>query len=102
MPTLPRNSFVEIAKRWLALAEQRRAHLVELYDSGRWRHYYSEAQLLERTREAILLEETWAKLAYPEGLPHAETAPAEPKEPAATEPAADDLVAQFAKLRRAG
>jgi hypothetical protein len=25
-----------VAQKWRALAERRRAHLVELYDSGRW------------------------------------------------------------------
>ena len=88
--SLPRRFSVEVAKRWLALAEQRRAHLVELYDSGRWRHYYSEARLLEHTREAIMLEETWAKLAYPDGVPGQK-----PKEPVP----ADDFLVELEKLR---
>lgn len=88
--SLPRRFSVEVAKRWLALAEQRRAHLVELYDSGRWRHYYTETQLLERTREAIMLEETWAKLAYPDGVPGQK-----PKEPLP----ADDFLVELEKLR---
>jgi hypothetical protein len=28
-----------VARKWVALAERRTAHIVELYDTGRWRHY---------------------------------------------------------------
>ena len=60
---IPRRMSAEITRQWRALAEQRRAHFVELYDSGRWRHYYTEEQLLARMREAIRLAETWEQLA---------------------------------------
>ena len=59
---IPRRMSAEITRQWRALAEQRRAHFVELYDSGRWRHYYTEEQLLSRMREAIRLAETWEQL----------------------------------------
>ena len=39
--------------KWRDLAERRRAHFVELYHSGRWKHYYSEERFLQRMREAI-------------------------------------------------
>ena len=52
-----------VAQKWRALAERRRAHLVELYDSGRWKHYYSEEQFLLRMREAIRLTERWVDIA---------------------------------------
>ena len=42
---------------------RRRAHLVELYESGRWKSYYSEEQFLHRMREAIRLTERWADIA---------------------------------------
>jgi uncharacterized repeat protein (TIGR03809 family) len=74
------TGLVDVAHKWRALAERRRAHFVELYHSGRWRHYYSEERfLLYRMREAIRLSERWAKIAPPpEGAP-AEAAPsAEP------------------------
>jgi uncharacterized repeat protein (TIGR03809 family) len=77
---LPVHSLYEVAQKWRALAERRCAHFVELYHSGRWRHYYSEERfLLYRMREAIRLSERWAKIAPPpEGAP-AEAAPsAEP------------------------
>ncbi len=52
----------EITRRWRDLAEKRRAHLVELYESGRWKRYYTEDQLIARMREAINLSETWERL----------------------------------------
>ena len=41
----------DIARKWHALAERRRAHVVELRDSGRWQHYYTWDELLEALRE---------------------------------------------------
>ena len=41
-----------VARKWVALAERRRDHIVELYDTGRWRHYYTQAELVEELREA--------------------------------------------------
>ena len=58
---------IEITQRWRALAEQRRAHLIDLYDTGRWKHYYSEDQLLAKMRDAIRLVETWEQLSTPPG-----------------------------------
>jgi len=53
----------EVARKWLALAERRRAHVFELRDSGRWRHYYTPGGLLEALREAIQSRDEWARLA---------------------------------------
>jgi uncharacterized repeat protein (TIGR03809 family) len=52
-----------VARKWLALAERRRAHVAELSDSGRWRHYYSAEELLEVMREAVRSRDQWAKIA---------------------------------------
>ena len=60
---IPRCMSVELTRRWRDLAEKRRAHLIELYDSGRWKHYYTEDQLVARMREAINLADTWQRLA---------------------------------------
>ena len=51
------------ARKWRALAERRRAHFVELYNSGRWKRYYSGEQFLLRLREAIRVSERWAAIA---------------------------------------
>jgi uncharacterized repeat protein (TIGR03809 family) len=53
----------EVLQKWRALAEQRRAHFLELYMSGRWRHYYAEQDFVARMREAIQLLEMWNRLA---------------------------------------
>jgi hypothetical protein len=52
-----------VARKWLALAERRRAHVVELRDSGRWKHYYTPEQLLEVMREAVRSRDQWARIA---------------------------------------
>jgi uncharacterized repeat protein (TIGR03809 family) len=53
----------EVAQKWRALAERRRAHFVELYHSGRWKRYYSEENFLQLMREAIRASERWAEIA---------------------------------------
>jgi len=52
-----------VARKWLALAERRRAHFVELRDSGRWKHYYTADELTEVMREVVRSRNQWAKLA---------------------------------------
>ena len=59
--------FDAIARKWHDLAERRLAYFIELYRSGRWKHYYTEEQFLARMREAIHAAETWAQLARPVG-----------------------------------
>jgi uncharacterized repeat protein (TIGR03809 family) len=62
-PRPPAHALDAVAQKWRTLAERRRAHLVELYDSGRWKHYYTEGQLRYRMREAVAQSERWAKIA---------------------------------------
>ena len=52
-----------VARKWVALAERRTAHIVELYDTGRWRHYYTQAELVAALREAIRVRDQWARIA---------------------------------------
>jgi uncharacterized repeat protein (TIGR03809 family) len=58
-----------VARRWHALAERRGAHIIELRDSGRWKHYYTSEQLLDALRDAANTRDAWAKIA---GLPEGE------------------------------
>ena len=51
------------ALKWLALAERRRDHHLELYKSGRWRHYYTDQEFLTEMRNAIAIAQRWAKIA---------------------------------------
>ena len=60
---LPAHALDEVAQKWRALAERRLAHFVDLYETGRWRHYYSEEGFLYRMREAVRLSERWAQIA---------------------------------------
>jgi uncharacterized repeat protein (TIGR03809 family) len=53
----------EILNRWCALAQQRLDHLTELFETGRWRRYYSELSFLENIQEAKNAVETWRRLA---------------------------------------
>jgi uncharacterized repeat protein (TIGR03809 family) len=53
----------QVAQKWRGLAERRRAHFVELFHSGRWKHYYSEQRFLESLREAVRTSERWAEIA---------------------------------------
>ncbi len=62
---IPRRMSAEITQKWRDLAVRRRAHFVELYESGRWRHYYTEEQLLARMREVVRLAEVWEQLSVP-------------------------------------
>ena len=51
-----------LAARWQTLAEQRLEHLTELFESGRWRRYYSERAFLENIKEAKAAVGTWRSL----------------------------------------
>lgn len=52
-----------IAQRWLALVERRQEHFVELSDTGRWRHYYTQAEFLDEMRKLIRVRNQWARIA---------------------------------------
>lgn len=52
-----------IAQKWYDLAERRRSYFIELYRSGRWKHYYSEEQFIKRMRDVVRGAEIWAQLA---------------------------------------
>lgn len=56
----------EIIDRWCALAESRLDYLSELFESGRWRRFHTEADFLENIREAKAAAETWRGLASQE------------------------------------
>jgi len=51
---------------WRELAEKRLEYLAEMFESGRWRRYYSEFVFLENIKEAKLAVETWRTLSTPD------------------------------------
>ncbi|WP_441227866.1 TIGR03809 family protein [Tardiphaga sp. 20_F10_N6_6] len=48
-----------LAQRWCALAESRLDYLTELFESGRWRRFHSEAEFLDNIQEAKDAVERW-------------------------------------------
>lgn len=52
-----------IARKWLALAERRKAHLIELRQTGRWERYYTDAQLADELDELDIACDRLARLA---------------------------------------
>ena len=66
---LATTQWERIALKWRSLAERRRDHYVELYQSGRWKHYHSEAEFLTEMRKAAALAERWIQIAPLRGRP---------------------------------
>jgi uncharacterized repeat protein (TIGR03809 family) len=57
---IPESFPVDLSRKWLVLAERRKAHLVDLYESGRWRLYYDEAEFVSRLREVVREIDLWS------------------------------------------
>jgi uncharacterized repeat protein (TIGR03809 family) len=57
----------KIVERWCVLAEQRLDYLTALFESGRWRRFYSETAFLENIQEAKTAVESWRTLLTQEG-----------------------------------
>jgi len=57
------SPYESIARSWLALVERRQRNFVELCTTGRWRHYYTRAQLIDEVRKVLHLRAEWARLA---------------------------------------
>jgi uncharacterized repeat protein (TIGR03809 family) len=55
-----------VVTRWRMLAERRLNHLVELYETGRWKVYYEEPEFLKIIQEARVALKTWEQLAPPD------------------------------------
>ena len=52
----------DIVARWLTLAEKRLAYLTVMFETGRWRRYYSERDFLENIQESKAGVEAWRAL----------------------------------------
>lgn len=50
-------------ERWRMLAERRLEHMSLLYETGRWRRYFSEERFLGIIRETTASVERWRELA---------------------------------------
>jgi hypothetical protein len=49
--------------KWRDLAERRHAHYLDLYKTGRWKRYYTEAEFRAELATAIELAQRWASIA---------------------------------------
>ena len=64
MPQARFAHLAEAARKWRMLADGRFAHFVELFQTGRWKRYFSsEEDFLNRMREAMALRDRWAEIA---------------------------------------
>ncbi len=77
-----------VSQKWRRLAERRLAHFIELFESGRWRYYFTEEDFLRRMRETIQACERWAIIAPPP-VQESDTAADETALTAADEPTGD-------------
>lgn len=53
----------QVAQRWRVLTDRRRSYFIELYETGRWKRYFSEAEFVVRMQDVIKAAEQWEKLA---------------------------------------
>jgi uncharacterized repeat protein (TIGR03809 family) len=60
------------ARKWHALAERRRNHLAELYDSGAWKRYFTEETLRAHMRDAVREAERWSAMVDESAAPASE------------------------------
>ena len=52
-----------VALRWRDLAERRRDHFLDLYQTGRWRRYCTYEKFMQDMRQAIVIADRWAAIA---------------------------------------
>lgn len=57
------SQYQRVLERWRALAERRLEHITLLYETGRWRRYFSEEQFIAVIRETRAAVEAWRKIA---------------------------------------
>jgi hypothetical protein len=58
-----------VAQKWRNFAELRREHYLELYRSGRWSEFYTEAQFILLVRDVLSGVDRWADVAPRNALP---------------------------------
>ncbi|MGH6665265.1 MAG: TIGR03809 family protein [Pseudolabrys sp.] len=63
MPAQPGPRFDEMSRRWLDLAERRLVYFAGLYQSGRWRRYYTPQVFAAHLADAMKAVTIWRALA---------------------------------------
>jgi len=100
MSARPAGPLDEVVRKWLALSERRLAWFVNVSETPRWQHYYTQAELLDQMREAERLRDRWASLANGSSLEVAEASP--PGPPLVPDATAAPASSEGARNRRAG
>src|SRR5262245_17831787 len=60
---IPPGRLGDVAQKWRSLAEQRRVYYADMHESGRWKKYWAEEDLLLRMREVEQSAARWAAIA---------------------------------------
>lgn len=60
---MPQPVYAELIEKWRSLAARRKAYFVQLYESGRWRLYYSQEAFVVAMREVVAVAQAWEDLA---------------------------------------
>lgn len=63
MPAKPGLRFYEMSRQWCDLAERRLSYYAGLYQSGRWRRYYTPETFAQRIVDVMKAVTVWRKLA---------------------------------------
>jgi len=53
----------ELIEKWRSLAARRQAYFIQLYETGRWRLYYSQEAFILAMREVVAGTQAWEDLA---------------------------------------
>src|SRR5262245_13875658 len=97
--TFDATQYQRILERWRVLADRRLEHMTLLYDTGRWRRYFTEEKLLSIIRETKDAADRWHRLA-PEAAHEARFALAADEAFGRAEPAASVFASPFTDFER--
>ena len=53
----------KVTRQWHDLADRRLDYFIELYQSGRWKHYYTRERFALRMLDVIRAVKVWGELA---------------------------------------
>jgi uncharacterized repeat protein (TIGR03809 family) len=86
-------------ERWRALADRRLEHMTLLYETGRWRRYFTEEKFLDVIRETKEAADRWHRLA-PESLHEARFVHEADEALGRAQPLPSPFATQFPELAR--
>lgn len=89
-PTMVRatRNWDDVCLKWRELAERRKAHFIDLFETGRWKHYYTDVAFLAELRQAVAAADRWNVVVAASESRSTEAADAAPEREDALQPAA--------------